>query len=274
MTYKQIKWLILLIPTITIGLWEYIRHEFLLPYISMELGNLLAPVIVFLVTMIFVLKLFTIFEQMKEDLEKEKSQKSILEEREKLSRELHDGIAQSLFLVSVKFNQLEQKEKQLNENDTYQKLKKTIQHIHEDVRQAIFNLRNAKNEEAFHWTNSLTSLIKNFKEDTRIPVDLDWKLHENKLSTKEKTELYACIKEALMNIRKHAKSKHVWIRSEDTLNGWTCFIEDDGIGFDPNMSDTGYGLQIMKDRAKAMKWNFVIERKEEKTQVMIRKVEK
>ena len=37
--YKQIKWLILTIPTITIALWEYIRHEFLLSYISMEIGN-------------------------------------------------------------------------------------------------------------------------------------------------------------------------------------------------------------------------------------------
>ena len=47
MSYKQMKWLILIIPTLTIGIWEYVRHEFLLPYISMDLGNLLAPVIVF-----------------------------------------------------------------------------------------------------------------------------------------------------------------------------------------------------------------------------------
>ncbi|WP_269431669.1 hypothetical protein [Bacillus sp. JCM 19034] len=42
MTYKQIKWLILLIPTLTSAAWEYVRHEYLLPYISMEVGNLLS----------------------------------------------------------------------------------------------------------------------------------------------------------------------------------------------------------------------------------------
>ena len=39
MSLKQIKWLILLLPTITIGLWEYIRHQFLLDIISMDMGG-------------------------------------------------------------------------------------------------------------------------------------------------------------------------------------------------------------------------------------------
>ena len=46
----RLKWLILLIPTLTIGLWEYVRHAFLLPYMSMEHGNFLAPFIVLAVT--------------------------------------------------------------------------------------------------------------------------------------------------------------------------------------------------------------------------------
>lgn len=272
MSEKQIKLLILLIPTITIGLWEYIRHEFLLPYISMELGNLLAPVIVFLVTMIFVRKLFNMFAKMKEDLEKEKSQKSILEEKEKLSRELHDGIAQSLFLLSVKLNQLEVKEQQLGNNDVYKKMKKTVQHIHEDVRQAIFNLRNETNEQAFHWQNSLETLISNFQDETGLPVTFQWELTEEQLTSKEKTELYACMKEALMNIRKHAKCHQVLIKAFPSKHGWTCIIEDDGIGMREKLLP-GYGIEIMKDRAKAMNWFFSIERLDRKTQVIIRKGE-
>lgn len=50
MSYKWLKWLILWIPTVAIGLWEYLRHTLLLPFISMELGNLHAPVFVFLIT--------------------------------------------------------------------------------------------------------------------------------------------------------------------------------------------------------------------------------
>lgn len=101
MSYKQIKWLILIIPTLTIGLWEYVRHEFLLPYISMELGNVLAPIIVFLVTILFLTQLFDILERNQKELERAKALQAALEEREKIARELHDGIAQSLFLINV-----------------------------------------------------------------------------------------------------------------------------------------------------------------------------
>ncbi|WP_314733444.1 histidine kinase [Anaerobacillus sp. CMMVII] len=209
---------------------------------------------------------------MKEDLEKEKAQKSILEEREKLSRELHDGIAQSLFLVSVKFNQLELKEPQLNDNEVYQKIKKTIQHIHTDVRQAIFNLRNATHEESFHWRSSLNTLIANFKEESKKTVNVNWEIDESIFSAKEKIELYACIKEALMNIRKHAKCENVWISARTLPNGWICKIEDDGLYIRNGKSSAkGYGLEIMKDRTNSMGWNFSLERNDEKTQVIIRK---
>lgn len=107
--YRQIKWLILLLPTLTIALWEYVRHAFLLPYISMDMGNVLSPLLVFFVTLVFVRYLFSILEKMQEELRQEKEKKAALIEREKLARELHDGIAQSLFLLSVKMNKFGRK---------------------------------------------------------------------------------------------------------------------------------------------------------------------
>lgn len=272
MTYRQIKWLILLIPTLASATWEYVRHEYLLPYISMGLGNILSPVIVFLVTMLVVVKLFKLLEQMKEDLEKEKAHKSILEEREKLSRELHDSIAQTLFLLSVKMNKLEKNESQLKNLDLYQNVKKTVKHVHEDVRQAIFKLRHSSNENSLPWSETLEALIDNFKEETNNNIHVDWNLDDSSLTPKEKIELYACIKEALINIRKHANSHEVWITLIDTKDGWLCSIEDDGIGFDPALISKGkYGLEIMKDRAKEMGWVLDVTRNNGKTKVQIKK---
>ena len=107
--YKQIKWLILTIPTITIALWEYIRHAFLLSYISMDIGNFLSPILVFVVTLVFLRHLFSVLERIQEAVRLEKANKVALIEREKLARELHDGIAQSLFLLSVKVNKFGRK---------------------------------------------------------------------------------------------------------------------------------------------------------------------
>jgi two-component system nitrate/nitrite sensor histidine kinase NarQ len=70
MSYKQIKWLILIIPAVVSGLWEYVRHRFLLPFISMQLGNWLTPLLVFTVTIVLLLRLFAIYEKMQEELKK------------------------------------------------------------------------------------------------------------------------------------------------------------------------------------------------------------
>ncbi|SFF45349.1 two-component system, NarL family, nitrate/nitrite sensor histidine kinase NarQ [Paenibacillus algorifonticola] len=63
MYYKQIKWMILFIPTFTAAIWEYVRHQFLLPYISMDLGNWLTPVLVYVVGITLLTQLFRILKK-------------------------------------------------------------------------------------------------------------------------------------------------------------------------------------------------------------------
>ena len=251
MTYTQIKWLILLLPTFSIGLWEYFRHTFLLPYLSMEVGNLLSPVIVFAITIVFLLKLFDKLEQIQQELNEEKAELSALQERTKISKELHDGIAQSLFFLSVKLNKLG-KQADLDNNVHFIKMKKTLHHIHQDVRQAINNLRFPPVETNFNWTNTLLSHIKEMESEHSLNVDLNWHVNESLLSTKDKIELFACIKEALMNVVKHASTKQVWIDAQELEDGWFCLIKNKTNTTDSVTNPNGYGLQIVEDRVQAM----------------------
>lgn len=270
MSIQQIKFLIILIPTITIGIWEYVRHEFLLPYMTMEFGNYLSPLIVFGVTTIFALRLFNILEGIQKELEEERAQKAILVEREKLSCELHDGIAQSIFLLSVKLDKLEKEEAELIKSSTYGKIRKTIHHLHSDVRQAIKSLRNPPISKEPPWKDNLSQMILSVREDERYKVNFDWDIKEESLSSKEKIELFACIKEALMNIRKHANATEINVKGTQNQDGWTCEIEDNGIGFDI-IKSTGLGIKMMKNRAQEMNWQLEIEQRENKTAVVIRK---
>jgi len=151
LSYRQIKWLLLIIPSITIGLWEYVRHEILLPYISMEMGNWLAPFIVLAVTMTFLLKLFAMMEQLQNELNRERVAKAALEERERIARELHDGIAQSLFLLSVKVDQLEKSGGNVGGKPDVQVVRKTVHQVNEYIRQAISNLRYPPRSDALPW---------------------------------------------------------------------------------------------------------------------------
>lgn len=275
MKYKQIKWLILIIPTVTIALWEYIRHAFLLPYISMDMGNILAPILVFFVTLIFLRPLFSILERIQEELKIEKANKVALIEREKLARELHDGIAQTLFLLSVKMNKFERKNHFENDLD-FQKIKQTLQHIHDDTRQAITNLKYLPNDEAITWTETIYQYVTELENSYLMDIKLEWDIHENTLTTKEKIELFTCINESVVNVIKHAKTNQMWIYAKEINNGWICKIIDRGIGFtnETIQSSKGYGLQIMKERARDMQWEFSLNRIDNETIIEIKREDK
>ncbi|WP_419880858.1 histidine kinase [Peribacillus sp. B-H-3] len=272
MKYKQIKWIILILPTFTIGLWEYIRHVFLLPYLSMEMGNILSPVIVFAVTILFLLKLFSILEGIQEELKVEKARKAALLERENLARELHDGIAQSLFLLSVKLNKFGKKTS-IETHPDFQKTKQTLQQIYDDTRQAIENLKQLPAPELFSWTKNIQTYLSELENNHSMSVDFQWEIPDDRLSAKEKIELFSCIKEAVMNVIKHAQTNKMMISAKESEHGWTCEIRDNGVGFTDAQiqSSRGFGLEIIENRAAAMNWTFSINRVNNETIILLKK---
>jgi len=266
----RIKWLILLIPTLTIGLWEYVRHAFLLPYLSMELGNLLAPFIVLAVTLTVVRGLFSRLEQYQGDLRREQEATAALEERESLARELHDGISQSLFLLAVKLDQLDELGDSGPARELAAGLRETVRVMHEDVRQAIANLRMSPSPAKSAWVVPLRELLGETADLTGARTEFVWSIPDGALTGKEKVELHACVREALVNVRKHARASRVYVVGEpDGAGGYRCAVEDDGVGFggDPLQANARFGLRMVRDRAGAMGWSFLAERRGDRTVV-------
>jgi len=270
MTYKQMKWLILTIPTLTIGVWEFVRHEYLLPYISMEMGNVLAPVVVFLVTMVFLTQLFRLIERHQEELNQTRALQAVLEERERIARELHDGIAQSLFFLSAQISKME---KQPKDEICFDRLKESIFRANDYVRQAIANLRYSAQAGQIPWMEGLKSLMEEIRRESDLEIALEWDISESLLTPKEKVELLAVIREALLNVHKHAEARRVRVRGAMTDTGWECVVADDGKGFDPaSAASSGhYGLRMMKDRSDMMNWQFRVTRVGNETRVTVRK---
>jgi len=254
LSYKQLKWLILIIPTITIGLWEYIRHDFLLPYISMELGNLLAPILVLVVTLMISTQLFSMIEHIQEQLNKSRALEAVLKEREKIAQQLHDGIAQSLFFINVQIKHIESK-KQYDEQ-ILKKLQESIIKANEYVRQAIAGLRHSADNMSIPWLESIESLIKEISSETELKIITNWDISNDVLNEKEKVELLAIMRETLLNIYKHANATEVTIQLNEHENGWKCKIVDNGKKFkldDYNINEH-FGIKIIKERAQSMNW--------------------
>lgn len=266
MSTKQIKWLILAIPTLTIGIWEYLRHTILLPHISMELGNWLSPIIIFLVTITLVNPLFQAYEHLSQQLKQERASKQLMQERERIARELHDGIAQTLFLSSVQVEKL----KAVAPHEQWRELQHSLHHIQEYVRRSIHTL---KTETQLSLSAQLTAIIKQFRLDTGIDVDYETHFQEDHFSQKEGWEITAIANEALTNIRKHALANKIWIKLVSNPINWELTIEDNGVGFEKDklQSANSFGLSIMKQRAEECKANFSFSRKGMKTIVHIQK---
>ncbi|WP_308635650.1 sensor histidine kinase [Paenibacillus silvisoli] len=260
MTYKRIKWLILWTPTLTIALWEYVRHALLLPYISMDLGNALAPVIVMTVTATLLIKLFRMLEATSDSLQQAKAAEAAFVEREQLARELHDGISQSLFLLSVKLDKLEQAKDNEAVQETAQQLRRTVRHVYEDVRQSIASLRSEPSKTDVQWMQAVREMAEELRRGG-LAVALDWRLTDGRLTGKEKIELLAIVREAMLNVRKHANASQLRVLADESEDGgFLCTVADDGIGAEPaQLSAKGrYGVRMMRDRAKTMGWQFQV----------------
>ncbi|MCJ8010928.1 histidine kinase [Paenibacillus sp. KQZ6P-2] len=256
MSYKQIKWMILIVPTLTVGLWEYLRHTLLMPYITMEAGNFLTPVFVFLISMTLLNQLFKRLEQVQEELNKERAENAALAARDLLARELHDGIAQSLFLLSVKMDRAEARGKNTQEASDFEEMRKLVHEVNRYVRQAIANLRFPAQTDEKEYEDSIKSRIEHTAKETFIHPDIAWTIPDQSFTAKEKVELLACIREALLNIQKHAHADRVSVTGSGNEKSWLIRIDDNGRGteLDPFQVKDRYGMRIMKERAQELKW--------------------
>lgn len=260
MSYKQLKWLILLIPTITVGLWEYVRHEYLLPYISMDLGNWLTPVIVLFVTFTLLTRLFTKIELMQEQLQRERTEKVALEERERIARELHDGMAQSLFLLSVKMKQLKKLDVAKKDEGKLADIEQSVIHIHDYVRTGIENLREPIVDKIC-FLQTVEAEIDSFEHESGLTVSKDIEVEENTLTVQEKQELLFCLKESLMNIHKHANATKVQLFIRIKHDEKMISVNDNGVGFQVDKPLVGhYGIRMMQERCERIGWNFYLNR--------------
>ncbi|WNS45877.1 histidine kinase [Paenibacillus sp. MMS20-IR301] len=263
-TYTVIKVLILLLPTVMVGIWELVRHQFLMPYISMDTGNYLTPVLVFLSSIILLLPLFRIMERNQRELEQERALAAAREARDLLAKELHDGMAQSLFLLSVRIDRLEQNRQAGGiSGDNVDQIKKTVHEVNRYVRQAIANLKvPVTGMESFSLERSIKEQLAVIAAEVMIEVSLDWHLEEQALTAAEQAELLSCIREAIINVRKHTRAGKVSVAGQGDERSWNVKVADNGGGIahpDPFAVRGSYGLQIMRERARSMGWELSVQ---------------
>ncbi|MEN8171445.1 MAG: DUF3365 domain-containing protein [Chloroflexota bacterium] len=193
-------------------------------------------------------------------------QMAILEERTRISRELHDSLAQTLGWLSIKTEILEE-DLLLGEIDKSSADMKAIRRV---VRDACYDVRESIDGLRTRPTGDLTvtaaAWITEFRQRSGLITDFRAMDGDVYLSPVVETELLRILQEALTNVRKHAQAKRVRIDLQIRGSFAELMIEDDGCGFEYTADqDAGhFGLRIMRERAERLGGSFQIETEPDK----------
>src|SRR3989475_1398784 len=182
---------------------------------------------------------------------------TVLEERERIAREMHDGLAQQLGYLYIKIGQLEMgasSEPASLVGDELRRVKRVAAAAYGEVRQAIFGLKMMVARD-LGLIPTLTEYLHEFSKETGISVELNVADEATtRLSAHAEVQLIRIIQEALANIRKHAHAKRAWVIFETEGDKAKITVQDDGRGFDSpdaaRLSRASIGLQSMRDRAE------------------------
>ncbi len=200
-------------------------------------------------------------------------------ERQRISRDLHDHLAQDLSTLKITLDTIFD-----DEPDTHPEIKKRIaklsQIIHTnimDVRELAYGLRPAELDQ-LGLVRTVEQYCEDFSERNSLEIDfLSAGMEELRLNSVTEINLYRLIQEALNNTKKHADASHVTIRLVASFPEIILRIEDDGNGFDvkerliKTRTEKRMGLRSMEERAGLLQGTMRIQsRPMEGTKILIK----
>jgi signal transduction histidine kinase len=180
-------------------------------------------------------------------------------ERRRLARELHDETGQALTSILLGLRSLEEVGDPEAVARAAGDLRELVVSTLQDVRRLAVELR-PKALDDFGLVPALKRLAESFTEQTRIGVDVEARLPEERLAPEIETAVYRIVQEALTNVVKHARARNVSILLSRKNGRVSVMIEDDGQGFDPARTRAdGLGLLGMRERAALLDGTLSIE---------------
>jgi signal transduction histidine kinase len=281
MTHRRLllfKWLMVLIPPTTVtvghillrwhlaegGLAEARAHA----AAEILLVTLLVTFLALVLAYVFVETLFRVVRRLQaEALAREQdivTMNAVMQERERLSRELHDGVAQLVADLLLRLDTI----KELVEADRPQEAEAELERLHgvadeiyEDIGESIAGLRTNLTERGL--VRALQDYVDQFEERHQIPTSLRTDAAVDQLSPLAALQVFRLIQEALTNVRKHAAAREATVTL--TSNGpdqLRVVIADDGQGFTPGPQSNGkarpLGLTSMRERVEALGGTFQV----------------
>ncbi len=181
---------------------------------------------------------------------------AMMEERQRIAAEIHDGLAQTLNYLPLKAELVAQNIEAGQNQEALEMLDRMAEAVVQascEVRQAIANLQEGRLHQAT-LPERLAEMVKELSADDRPSIvfaptqPVPWPL-----AARESDAVLGVVREAVQNACRHAQAEHITIQLEQHGTEIAICVEDDGRGFDPAAPPSGntghFGLSIMRARA-------------------------
>jgi signal transduction histidine kinase len=184
------------------------------------------------------------------------------EERRRLAREIHDGIAQELASLGYLVDDLADRARFLPELEHDLKaLRGEISRVITELRLSIFDLRS----EAQSTTGlgaALSDYVRQIGAGSDLTVHLALDETLIRLPIDAETEMLRIAQEAVTNVRKHANARNLWVTCEVDPPRARLVVEDDGEGLGAPRTDS-FGMEVMRERAHRIGAQLVVSNRAE-----------
>jgi len=170
------------------------------------------------------------------------------EERRRLAREIHDGIAQELASMGYAVDDLAARARYLPDLEADLKtLRSELTRVITELRLSIFDLR-SEVQTTIGLGTALSDYVRQVGASSNLTVHLVLDETPMRLPIDSETELLRIAQEAVTNARKHANAHNLWVTCRIDPPSAYLAVADDGSGLGTPRDDS-FGLEVMRERA-------------------------
>ncbi|MBI5870096.1 MAG: sensor histidine kinase [Actinobacteria bacterium] len=200
----------------------------------------------------------------RERLEVAEGERALAVERQRIARDLHDGVVQAIYATGLQLQVAENNVTTRPERTTLliQGVLGQLNDVITNIRRYIYNLAVAGEDEA-GFEKYINKIIDDFSAASSIPVSLRIEGKRVELTPKQKQNIAFITQECLSNVLKHSGASQAEIRFDFTPEALVFSVRDDGSGFlgdrqQPATDKSGRGIRGMRERAQAIDADMVI----------------
>jgi signal transduction histidine kinase len=168
------------------------------------------------------------------------------EERKRIAREMHDGVAQELVALGYIVDEIASVSDEHETIYLADNLREEISRIVAEIRYSILDLRHHVIDHRL--SGALADYVHQVTQDMNLRVNLVLDESGPALPPRTESELLRVAQEAIGNVRKHARADNLWVTLVSDGTTLLLEVEDDGVG-NAQPKERHWGLQSMQERA-------------------------